>query len=119
MVAATSAFLLLFTSAARADGALALGTCSAWGWSSSATALSAKEKAMADCTRHDAAGCKVVATDHGGCMAVASDQNASCGKVYWASEVTRREAETGSLGQCRSGDGKNCALVASKCDQGD
>jgi hypothetical protein len=116
-VAAASAFLL--SSAAEADGALALGKCNAWGWSSSTTPLGASQKAMADCALHDAAGCKVVARDHGGCMDVATDQSASCGKVYWADEVTRREAETGSLGQCKSGDGKSCALVASKCDQGD
>jgi hypothetical protein len=117
--AAASALLLAVTSAAQADGALALGKCSAWGWSSSESLRGADQKAIADCAQHDAAGCKVVATTHEGCMAVATDQSLSCGKYYWASEATRQEAEAGSLGQCRSGDGKTCTLVASKCDRDD
>jgi len=117
--AAASALLLFATSVAQADGALALGACSAWGWSSSETSRGAGQKAIADCARHDAQDCKVVATTHEGCMAVATDQSVSCGRYYWASEATRPEAEAGSLGQCRSGEGKNCTLVASKCDRVD
>ena len=117
--AAISAVFLFGVPAAHADGALALGKCSAWGWSTSATTLGASQKAIADCAQHDAQGCKVVAMTHEGCVAVTTDQAQTCGKFYWANEATRREAESGSLGQCKSGDGRNCTLVASKCDRVD
>jgi hypothetical protein len=117
--AAVWALLLFGVPAAHADGALALGKCSAWGWSTGGTTLGASQKAIADCARHDAEDCKVVAMTHEGCMAVATDQSQSCGKVYWANEATRREAENGSLGQCKNGDSKSCTLVASKCDRVD
>ena len=114
---AAGLFLVLGTAPAFADGALAVGKCSAWGWSSAGSLTAAREEAVSDCSKSGNGDCRVVATTHGGCVAIAADAGASCSQASWATQATKSDAESDSLSDCRGRDGKSCSVVASKCDR--
>src|SRR5687768_2841113 len=81
---------LLFGAAgsARAEGALAIGNCGAYGYGFNYdTEAGARDRAMKECTGNRGKNCKVVVTLSGNCAAYAIDNRRSCGAWGLASRA--------------------------------
>ena len=97
---------------ARAAGALAIGSCGAYGFAYDYTKeAAASQAALGKC----AGGCKVVPVRRA-CGAIAIDGKNACGAHGYA--VARRlgEAQNGALRQCYEYGGKDCVIRAWICD---
>jgi|ERR1700704_597108 uncharacterized protein DUF4189 len=97
---------------AHAAGALAVGSCGAYGFAYDYTKeAAASQAALGKC----AGGCKVVPVRRA-CGAIAIDGKNACGAHGYA--VARRlgEAQNGALRQCYEYGGKDCVIRAWACD---
>src|SRR5271166_6221901 len=94
-----AAFLLITAfGAAHAAGALAVGTCGAYGYGYDFRKVAdARAAAMRKCTGN---GCKVVGTIRRGCAAMAVDVKHPCGSFGWAIDSHLGRAENLSLRRC-------------------
>ena len=100
---------------AQAAGALAVGTCGAYGYGFDYhTEADARAAAMRKCT---GAGCKVVGTVRLGCAAMAVDAKNPCGSFGWAINSHLGKAENASLQRCYEFGGKECVVRAFACDE--
>jgi Domain of unknown function (DUF4189) len=112
---AAGAFLAPGT--ARAEGAFAIGDCSAYGYAINFDSVSeARRQALAECRSHRGKNCKVVVTLHGNCGAFATDRSRSCGAWGWATRATRSLAEDAAVSQCSSAGGRRCSVRTHFCD---
>jgi hypothetical protein len=101
--------------AAHAAGALAVGTCGAYGYGYDfRKADDARGAAMRKCTGN---GCKIVATIRRGCAAMAVDAKQPCGSFGWAIDPHLGRAENLSLRRCYQFGGKDCVVRAFACDE--
>jgi hypothetical protein len=101
--------------AAHAAGALAVGTCGAYGYGYDfRKADDARVAAMRKCTGN---GCKIVATIRRGCAAMAVDAKHPCGSFGWAIDPHLGRAENLSLRRCYQFGGKDCVVRAFACDE--
>jgi hypothetical protein len=106
---------------ARAEGAFAFGK-SGHAWSSGsafnyATPDEASNWAMTRCHSHKATAdtCKIIATIHGRCFAIAVQQDDN--GYGWNFGATVPEAEKRAMERCE-GNGKSCSVRSSFCDTG-
>jgi len=111
-----AAFILVGAlGAAHAAGALAVGTCGAYGYGYDfRKADDARVAAMRKCTGN---GCKIVATIRRGCAAMAVDAKHPCGSFGWAIDSHLGRAENLSLRRCYQFGGKDCVVRAFACDE--
>jgi hypothetical protein len=101
--------------AAHAAGALAVGTCGAYGYGYDfRKADDARAAAMRKCTGNS---CKIVATIRRGCAAMAVDAKHPCGSFGWAIDSHLGRAENLSLRRCYQFGGKDCVVRAFACDE--
>jgi uncharacterized protein DUF4189 len=111
-----AAFILVGAlGAAQAAGALAVGTCGAYGYGYDfRKADDARAAAMRKCTGNS---CKIVATIRRGCAAMAVDAKHPCGSFGWAIDSHLGRAENLSLRRCYQFGGKDCVVRAFACDE--
>jgi hypothetical protein len=108
-------FLLAALDAADAAGALAVGTCGAYGYGYDFRNLAdARVAAMRRCSGKD---CKIVGTIQRGCVAMAVDAKHPCGSFGWAIDTHLGRAENLSLRRCYEFGGKDCMVRAFACDE--
>jgi hypothetical protein len=108
-------FLLAALDAADAAGALAVGTCGAYGYGYDFRNLAdARVAAMRRCSGKD---CKIVGTIQRGCAAMAVDAKRPCGSFGWAIDSHLGRAENLSLRRCYEFGGKDCMVRAFACDE--
>src|SRR5260370_42024849 len=95
---ATGFFLIVAIGAAHAAGALAVGSCGAYGYGYDFRKVAdARVAAMRKCSGR---GCKVVGTIRRGCAAMAVDAKKPCGSIGWAISSHLGKAEDASLRRC-------------------
>jgi hypothetical protein len=114
-VLAAAFFLIAALGAAHAAGALAVGTCGAYGYGYDFRKVAdARAAAIRKCTGN---GCKVVGTIRRGCAAMAVDVKRPCGSFGWAIDSHLGRAENLSLRRCCDFGGKDCVVRAFACDE--
>ena len=107
--------LVLAIATAQAAGALAVGTCGAYGYGFDYhKEADARVAAMRKCT---GAGCKVVGTVRRGCAAMAVDAKNPCGSFGWAINSHLGKAENISMRRCFEYGGRDCVVRAWACDE--
>jgi hypothetical protein len=112
---AAAFFLIAALGAVHAAGALAVGTCGAYGYGYDFHKVTdARAAAMRKCTGN---GCKVVGTIRRGCAAMAVDVKHPCGSFGWAIDSHLGRAENLSLRRCYEFGGKDCVVRAFACDE--
>ena len=112
---AAAFFLIAALGAAHAAGALAVGTCGAYGYGYDFHKVTdARAAAMRKCTGN---GCKVVGTIRRGCAAMAVDVKHPCGSFGWAIDSHLGRAENLSLRRCYEFGGKDCVVRAFACNE--
>ncbi len=110
-VAATS-LLIGSSGMMRAAGALAIGSCGAYGFAYDyAQEPAASRAALGKC----AGGCKVVPVKHA-CGAIAIDGKNACGAHGYAVAARLAVAQNTALRQCYQYGGKDCVIRAWACD---
>jgi hypothetical protein len=98
----------------HAAGALAVGTCGAYGFAYDYQAPDAARTAtLGKCK---GAGCKVVTALKRGCAAFAVDGRNFCGSNGYASATRLAQAQNNALHQCYRYGGKDCVIRAWVCD---
>lgn len=100
--------------AATAAGALAVGACGAYGQSFGyRTLATAQDSALQQCKDP---GCRIVATLHKSCAALAVDVAHPC-RAHGAGQASRLgAAQNDALRQCYRGGGKDCVIRTFVCD---
>jgi hypothetical protein len=112
---AAAFFLSAAFGGAHAAGALAVGTCGAYGYGYDFRKVEdARAAAMRKCTGN---GCKLVGTIRRGCAAMAVDVKHPCGSFGWAIDSHLGRAENLSLRRCYEFGGKDCVVRAFACDE--
>jgi hypothetical protein len=113
LLASTTMVLVTFATA-RAAGALAVGSCGAYGQAFDFKTLAdARASAIAQCQGKD---CKVVAEVTKGCSAFAVDVANPCGSNGWASGPRLGRAQNAALQACYKTGGKDCVIRTFLCD---
>ena len=113
--AIAAAFFLIAALGAAHGGALAVGTCGAYGYGYDFRKVAdARAAAIRKCTGN---GCKVVGTIRRGCAAMAVDVKRPCGSFGWAIDSHLGRAENLSLRRCYDFGGKDCVVRAFACDE--
>ncbi len=114
-IAAGVCVLAASVSAGQAAGAMAIGTCAAYGYAYDyRDAAAARTAAQGKCT---GAQCKVVVTLKHSCAAFAIDGHRPCGPHGYASARRLGDAENTALQSCYKFGGKDCVIRAFACDQ--
>jgi Domain of unknown function (DUF4189) len=99
---------------AHAAGALAIGSCGAYGLAyDHARHEAANAEAMRKCRGK---GCKLVASMRQNCAAFAVDMRNVCGSYGFAAASRLGLAQNTALKQCYSNGGKDCVIRAFVCD---
>ncbi len=115
-VAAVS-FGLLAAAIGSADaaGALAVGSCGAYGYGFDYSKESAaRMAAMSKCADGK---CRVVGTLHRACAAMSVDAKNPCGSFGWAIDSHLGKAENISMRRCVEFGGHECVVRAWACDE--
>jgi hypothetical protein len=114
------AFLYLLTifmlpvSGVHAAGAMAVGSCAAYGFAYDYGNMeAARSAALAKCKGKN---CSVVATIKRGCVAYAIDGRNACGPHGYATAKRLGQAENTALRYCYRYGGKDCVIRAWACD---
>jgi hypothetical protein len=111
--AAVVCALLAGIASAEAAGALAVGSCGAFGFGNDFAHLAdATGAALAKCSGK----CRVVLTALGRCAAFAVDAKDLCGPHGWASAPRLGQAQNLALRQCYQFGGRECVIRAFLCD---
>jgi hypothetical protein len=98
---------------ALAAGALAIGSCGAYGVAYDFPQLeAANAAALAQCT----GDCKVAAPMHGTCAALSIDVHNACGAFGYAAAPRLGQAQNTALRYCYRNGGKDCVIRAWVCD---
>jgi len=109
-----AAITLAPVAAAQAAGALAVGSCGAYGFAYDFQGdEAARTAALKKCTGAD---CKVVAAMKGNCAAFAIDGRNACGAYGFAAAAGLGPAQNSALQQCFHYGGKDCVIRAFVCD---
>src|ERR1700674_5722823 len=105
--------LLAGVAGVEAAGALAVGSCGAFGYGNDFAHLAdATGAALAKCS----GGCRVVLTALRRCAAFAVDAKNVCGPHGWASAARLGRAQNLALRQCYQHGGRECVIRAFLCD---
>ena len=100
--------------AGQAAGAMAIGTCAAYGYAFDyRNPDAARVAAEGKCVGRD---CKVVVTLKRSCAAFAIDGHRPCGPHGYASARRLGEAENVALKSCYNYGGRDCVIRAFACD---
>jgi hypothetical protein len=95
-------------------GALAIGSCGAFGFSGNhPSEVLAHADAITTCPGGD---CQIIATIRRQCIAVAFDAEDVCIGYAWATGITTNEAKIAALGSCRKSGRRKCFIATSFCD---
>ena len=114
LVLATAAVMLVTVNTVRAAGALAIGTCGAFGEAYDfRTADEAQQSALKKCA-DDA--CRVVTTAKRGCAAFAVDFVNPCGAHGWGKGARLGRSQNAALQACYRDGGKECVIRTFFCD---
>jgi hypothetical protein len=106
--------MLVAVNTARAAGALAIGTCGAFGEAFDYhTAEEARKSALAKCSGQP---CRVVASVKRGCAALAVDFTNGCGARGWGEASELGHAQNAALRACYRDGGKECVIRTFFCD---
>ena len=101
--------------AADAAGALAVGSCGAYGYGFDyAKETDARTAAMRKCA---GGKCRVVGTLRRACAAMAVDAKNPCGSFGWAIDSHLGKAENISMRRCVQFGGHDCVVRAWACDE--
>jgi hypothetical protein len=112
---ASGCFLIAAIAVAHAAGALAVGTCGAYGYGYDYHKVTdARAAAMKKCS---AGACKIVGDIRRGCAALAVDAKRPCGSFGWAINSHLGKAENASLRRCYEFGGRDCVVRAWACDE--
>jgi hypothetical protein len=104
---------LLGTETVRAAGALAIGTCGAYGLAYDFTEVeAANAAALGQCS----GDCKVAAAMRGNCAALSIDVRNTCGAFGYAAAPRLGQAQNTALRYCYRNGGKDCVIRAWVCD---
>jgi hypothetical protein len=115
LAVAASCILLAVVVAAHAAGALAVGSCGAYGYGYDYRKLTdARAAAMKQCA---GTTCKLVGSMRRGCAALAIDAKQPCGSFGWAINSHLGKAENMSLRRCYQFGGHDCVVRAWACDE--
>ena len=113
-MAVAGALVLSMIGIVHAAGALAIGSCGAYGLAFDHVGdEAARAEAMRKCTGK---GCKVVASTNMNCAAFAVDMRNACGSYGFSSAARLGPAQNTALKQCYSNGGKDCVIRAFVCD---
>jgi hypothetical protein len=104
---------VLGTQTARAAGALAIGTCGAYGLAYDFPEL---EAANAAALRQCTGDCKVATAMRGNCAALSIDMRNTCGAYGYAAAPRLGLAQNTALRYCYRNGGKDCVIRAWVCD---
>jgi Domain of unknown function (DUF4189) len=111
---ATATLMFVAVNTARAAGALAIGSCGAFGEAFDYSSVDeATQSAMSKC-QGDA--CRVVATSKRGCAAFAVDFSDPCGAHGWGKGSRLGRSQNAALEACYKGGGKECVIRTFFCD---
>lgn len=111
---AVASLLLSGAATAQAAGALAVGSCGAYGYSIDyAQADAARSGALGQCSGKD---CKVVSAMKRSCAALAIDGRNACGALGYATAPRLGQAQNMALRFCYKYGGKDCVIRAWACD---
>ena len=114
LLLATATLMLVAVNTARANGALAIGACGAFGQAFDfQTPDEARKSALASCSGQ---GCRVVTTVKGGCAALAVDFTSGCGAHGWGKAAKLGSAQNVALKGCYRDGGKECVIRTFFCD---
>lgn len=114
LVLATTALMLVAVATAKAAGALAIGTCGAYGQAYDfPNAAAARDSALAQCQGQ---ACRVVTTIHRGCAAMAVDGLNPCGAHGWGKGPRLGRAQNDALRGCYQDGGRDCVIRTFICD---
>jgi len=109
------AFSLSAAGVAEAAGALAVGSCGAYGYGFDYSKIAdARAAAMSKCA---GGKCKVVGVIRKGCAAMAVDAKNPCGSYGWALNSHLGKAENISMQRCAQFGGHECMVRAWACDE--
>ena len=114
LLIATTAVMVVTVATARAAGALAVGSCGAYGQAFDfPTLASARQSALSQC---QGGGCEIVAEVTRGCSAFAVDGTNPCGPSGWASGPRLGKVQNDALKACYKAGGKDCVIRTFLCD---
>ncbi len=117
LLLAVAGFILfvLAIATANATGALAVGTCGAYGYGFDYSKVAdARAAAMSKCKDGN---CKVVGVVRKGCAAMAIDAKNPCGSFGWAINSHLGKVENASMRRCFEFGGRDCVVRAWACDE--
>lgn len=114
LLLATTMLMMVTLNAARAAGALAIGTCGAFGEAYDFPSIEeARRVAQSKCQGDS---CRVVATLKGGCAAFAVDFVDPCGAHGWGQAPRLGASQNEALRICYKEGGKECVIRTFLCD---
>src|SRR3954447_10086283 len=114
LLAATVALLHVTVRTARAAGALAIGSCGAYGEAHDFRSLDeAQPNALGKCKGE---ACRVVASVRRGCAALAVDYANACGGHGWGKAARLGAAQNEALRSCYKDGAKECVIRSFFCD---
>ena len=114
LLLATAVVMFAVANTARAAGALAVGSCGAFGEAFDFTNVAgARESALSKCQGET---CKVVTTVRRGCTAFAVDFANPCGPNGWGRASNLGTSQNAALRSCYHDGGKECVIRTFFCD---
>ena len=114
LLLATATLMAVAVNTARAAGALAIGSCGAFGEAYDfRTVEEARKSALAKCQSDT---CRVVTTVKRGCAAFAVDFTNACGAHGWGKGPRLGVTQNEALRSCYRDGGKECVIRTFFCD---
>lgn len=114
LLLASATVMLVAVTRARAAGALAIGSCGAYGQAYDYHSVKgARASAQSKCRGK---ACRVVATVKRGCAAFAVDYVNPCGGHGWGKAMHLGNAQNVALRSCYHDGGKECVIRTFFCD---
>lgn len=114
LLLASVTVMLVTLNTARAAGALAVGSCGAYGEAYDFRNIAAASKSALGKCQGDS--CRVVATVARGCAAFAVDFVNPCGAQGWAKGARLGVSQNAALKSCYQDGGKECVIRTFFCD---
>lgn len=114
LLLASVTLMLVAVNTARAAGALAIGSCGAFGEAYDFRSIEdARQSALSKCQGN---ACRVVATVKRGCAAFAVDFANACGAHGWGKGPRLGRSQNDALKSCYRAGGKECVIRTFFCD---
>ena len=114
LLVASATLMMVAVSTARAAGALAIGSCGAFGEAYDFRNVEqARQSALSKCSGDT---CRVVATVKRGCAAFAVDFTNACGAHGWGKGPRLGRSQNDARKSCYKDGGKECVIRTFFCD---